>query len=110
MVHQYDHREKQSSFAQKYNESMEEAKDPIKQSNIQNELLGNKNISVHPGTNKLFLNPNPKFIEEYEKQQIKKREAEAKASNFEQFNEKGEKYSSIWNNEDFKKIHDPLGI
>lgn len=110
MVHQYDHRERQSAFAKQYLESMEANKDPIVQANIQNELLGNNNKTIHPGQNLMALNPNPKFIQEYEKRQINKRESEAKRENFEQFNEKGEKYATIWNNKDFRKIHDPLGI
>ena len=77
--------------------------------NIQNELLGNNNITVNPSINKLALNPNPKFVEEYEKRQIKKREELTKRAIFDEFNEKGEKYASIWNNKDFRKIHDPLG-
>jgi len=109
MVHQYDHREKQSSFNKQYLETMEVTKNPVEQARIQNELLGHNNISVLPNKNNLALNPNTKFVEEYEKRQIKKREEEAKRANFEEFNEKGEKYASIWNNQDFRKIHDPLG-
>ena len=109
MVHQHDHRERQSEFAKKYHQAMEDSKDPVKQARIQNELLGHNNITIHPGQNNLALNPNPKFLEEYEKRQIKKREEHAKKENFEQINEKGEKYASIWNNQDFRKIHDPLG-
>ena len=109
MVHQYDHRERQSEFAKKYHNAMEQNPNPVNQANIQNELLGNNHITIHPSKNNLALNPNPKFLEEFEKRQIKKREQETKRENFEQFNEKGEKYASIWNNKDFRKVHDPLG-
>jgi hypothetical protein len=109
MVHQYDYREKQSSFTQQYLDTMEAVKDPVIQANIQNELLGNNNKTIYPSVNKSALNPNQKFVEEYEKRQIKKREEEAKRAKFDELNERGEKYASIWNNKDFRKVHDPLG-
>lgn len=109
MVHQYDHKEKESSFHAQYMQTIEATKNPIEQANIQNELLGNLGKTISPSVNRLALNPNAKFVEEYEKRQIKKREEDIKRANFEDVNEKGEKYASIWNNKDFKKIHDPLG-
>ena len=93
MVHQYDHRERQSSFSKQYQDTIEAERNTVKQANIQNELLGNNNITVNPSINKLALNPNPKFVEEYEKRQIKKREELTKRAIFDEFNEKGEKYA-----------------
>jgi hypothetical protein len=109
MVHQYDYREKESAFSKRYGEVIENVTDPILRAAIQNELLGINNTSVVPSKNILSLNPNQSFIQEYEKQAIQKREKQAKAIARESFNEKGEKYASIWNNEDFRKIHDPIG-
>ena len=37
------------------------------------------------------------------------RKADERSLFKENFNEKGEKYSMIWNNEDFRKVHDPIG-
>jgi len=110
MVHQYDYRDRQSGLSRKYSDVIENEPDVNKKIAIQNEILGKQNKSVVPTTNPLSLNPNQKFIEEYEKQAILKREKQAKALAKENFNEKGEKYATIWNNEDFRKIHDPLGI
>lgn len=109
MVHQYDHRDRQSGLSRKYTEQIENEPDVIKKLEIQNEILGHQNKSVNPTVNSLALNPNQKFIEEYEKQAIQKREKQAKALVKESFNEKGEKYALIWNNEEFRKIHDPIG-
>jgi hypothetical protein len=109
MVHQYDHRDRQSGLSRKYTEYIENEPDVNKKLAIQNEILGHQNKSVVPTVNPLALNPNQKFVEEFEKQAILKREKQAKALAKESFNEKGEKYSVIWNNEDFRKIHDPIG-
>lgn len=110
MVHQYDHRDRQSGLSRKYTEYIENEPDVNKKIAIQTEILGIKNQSVVPTENPLSLKPNQKFIEEYEKQAILKREKQAKALVRESLNEKGEKYAAIWNNEDFRKIHDPIGI
>lgn len=110
MAHQYDYRDTQSGFSRKYTEYIEDETDLNKKIAIQNEILGVKNKPLVPTQNPLALNPNQKFIEEYEKQAIQKRERQVKASAKENFNEKGEKFAAIWNNEDFKKIHDPIGI
>lgn len=110
MVHQYDHRDRQSGMSRKYTEYIENEPDVNKKLAIQSEILGIQNKTVVPTANPLSLNPNQRFVEEFEKQAILKREKQAKALVKESFNEKGEKYASIWNNEDFRKIHDPIGI
>jgi hypothetical protein len=109
MVHQYDYRDNQSGLSRKYTDFIQNEPDINKKLSIQSEILGRQNKSVVPNENSLVLNPNQKFIEEYEKQAIQKREKQAKALVKESFNEKGEKYAAMWNNEDFRKVHDPLG-
>jgi len=110
MVHQYDHRDRQSGLSRKYTEYIENEPDVNKKLEIQSEILGRKNKTIVPTENSMVLNPNQKFVEEYEKQAILKREKQAKALVKESFNEKGEKYAAVWNNEDFRKIHDPIGM
>ncbi len=110
MVHQYDHRDRQSGLSRKYTEYIENEPDVNKKIAIQSEILGIQNKPVVPTENPKSLKPNQKFIEEYEKRAIEKREKQAKALLKETYNEKGEKYAAIWNNEDFRKIHDPIGM
>ena len=109
MGFQYDHRERQSGISKKYTEVIENETDANKRMAIQNEILGIQNKSVIPSQNPLLLTPNKKFIEEYEKRTILQRKADERSLFKENFNEKGEKYSMIWNNEDFRKVHDPIG-
>jgi hypothetical protein len=110
MGHQYVWEGQATPLEYKYGEFIAQVKDRNERMQLVNQIIGDKTDPTKHKESEVFQHfiPNSKFIDAYNEREIKNISKQAKEEYFKTYNEAGKAYANVCNQEEFKKIHDPL--
>ena len=101
--------ERQTALERRYLPYINSAKDAHQRALIANEIIGENKHSVE--VDKSFgeqITPHQGFIDAYNVRAIDEQKKAIKKKNQKLYNEKGERYGRLFDQDGFKNIHDPI--
>jgi hypothetical protein len=100
--------DRNTPFERKYFDTTRSIKNPYEKEELISKLVGKQEV-VKSNDTWDNMNPNPSFVEAYNKRYVNQKMEETKKKNNQLYNEEGNRFSRVWEYDSFKSVHDPLG-